>query len=189
VAKYASIQDKDLGLAEIRKNIAALASMAVKAGIVESEGTKNEKKRVSVKGKSGKTLKKKKIIESSDTPTIAQVAAWNEYGVMGPPVSQHGDGKWFIPPRPFIRGWADNKAENIKATKERIFKKVVDGKWDADDAIKRLGEFAQDGIKSYIRTGDFTPNADRTIDLKKSSRPLIDTGAMRNSVRYEAVKK
>jgi hypothetical protein len=189
MAKHTAIEDKDLGMAEIRKNIAALASMAVKVGIVESEGTKNEKKRVSVKGKSGKTLKKKKIVESSDTPTIAQVAAWNEYGIPGPPVSQHGKGKWFVPPRPFIRGWVENKAENIKATTERIVKKVSDGKWNADDAIKRLGEFAQDGIKGYIRNGGFIPNSDKTKRLKKSSQPLIDTGTMRNSVRYEVVKK
>jgi hypothetical protein len=120
---------------------------------------------------------------------IAEIAAKNEYGVKGPPVSQHGQGKWFIPLRPFIRGWTDNKAENIKATKEKIFKKVCDGKWTADDAIMRFGEFAQDGIKSFIRTGTFTSNADRTIQRKKSSQPLIDTGTMRNSVRYEVVKK
>jgi hypothetical protein len=164
VAKYTSIQDKDLGLAEIRKNIVFLASMAVKVGIVEGSG-------------------------EEDGVDIAQYATWNEYGVKGPPVSEQGDGKWFIPPRPFIRGWTDNKAENIKATTERIVKKVNDGTWDADDAVMRLGEFAQDGIKSYIRTGTFKPNAERTVKRKKSNKPLIDTGTMRNSVRYEVVKK
>jgi hypothetical protein len=162
VAKYTSITDKDLGLKDIRKNIAALSKMAIKAGIVESEGTK----------------KRRKGGGSTDAPTIAQYATWNEYGVEGR-----------IPKRPFIRGWTDNKAENIKATEDKIFKKVCEGRWTAEDAIMRLGEFAQDGIKSYIRTGSFTPNADRTIKIKKSSKPLIDTGTMRNSVRYEAVKK
>jgi hypothetical protein len=187
VAKRTPIQDKDLGLAEIRKNIAALASMAVKAGIVESEGTK----------------KRKKEGESTETPTIAQYAAWNEYGVKGKKKM------WRIPPRPFIRGWTDNKTENIKATQKRVAGKVIDGKWDADDAIMRLGEYAQDGIKTYIRTGTFTENHDITINgLRKkdgsyvlgkdglplikgkgSDKPLIDTGTMRNSVRYEVVKK
>jgi hypothetical protein len=169
VAKYTPITDKDLGMDEIRKNIAALATMAVKAGIVEGSG-------------------------EQDGVDLAQIAANNEYGVKGPPMSQHGQGIWFIPPRPFIRGWADNKAEQIKTTQEKIFKKVGEGAWDAYDAIKRLGEFAQDGIKSYIRTGAFTPNADRTIELKtvrgkKGTTPLIDTGTMRKSVRYEVVKK
>jgi hypothetical protein len=169
VAKYTSIQDKDLGLGDIRKNIAALSGMAVKAGIVEGSG-------------------------EQDGVDIAQYAAWNEYGVKGPPVSENGDGIWFIPPRKFIRGWTDDKAENIKTIQEKIVKKVSEGKWDADDAIKRLGEFAQDGIKSFIRTGGFKPNAERTIKLKtvrgkKGTTPLIDTGTMRNSIRYEVVKK
>jgi hypothetical protein len=164
MAKYTSITDKDLGLDEIKKNIAALATMAIKAGIVEGSG-------------------------EQDGVSIVQYAAWNEFGVKGPPVSEHGDGIWFIPPRSFIRGWTDNKAENIKVTQEKIVKKVTEGKITAKDAIKRLGEFAQDGIKSYIRTGSFTPNADKTKKIKKSSKPLIDTGTMRNSVRYEVVKK
>jgi hypothetical protein len=164
MAKYTAIEDKDLGLEEIRKNIAALASMAVKAGIVEGSG-------------------------EQDGVPIAEYAAHNEYGVPG-----KGKKLWRIPPRPFIRGWVENKAENIKATTERIVKKVSDGTWDADDAIKRLGEFAQDGINSYIRTGSFTPNAERTVQIKTKGKggkttPLIDTGAMRNSVRYEVIKK
>jgi hypothetical protein len=158
MAKYTAIQDKDLGLGDIRKNIAALSKMAVKAGIVEGSG-------------------------EQDGVEIAQYAAWNEYGVPGK-----------IPSRSFIRGWTDNKAENIKNTQERIVKKVTEGKWTADEAVMRLGEFAQDGIKSFIRTGDFTPNDDRTIKLKtvrgkKGTTPLIDTGTMRNSIRYEVVKK
>jgi hypothetical protein len=159
MAKHTHIEDKDIGMSAILKNITALSKKAIKAGIV--------------KGTDGEVL---------------QYAAWNEYGVMGPPVSQYGDGKWFIPPRSFIRGWADNKAENINRTLEKIFKRVSSGKWDADDAIQRLGEFAQDGIKSYIKTGTFPPNADSTRKRKKSSRPLINTGTMRNSVRYEVVE-
>jgi hypothetical protein len=183
VAKYTAIQDKDLGLGAIRKNIAALSKMAVKAGIVESEGVKNEKTRIRVTGKSGKLLKRKKVVESNETPTIAQVAAWNEYGLPGR-----------IPRRSFIRGWTDNKAENIKNTQERIVKKVTEGKWTADEAVMRIGEFAQAGLKSFIRTGDFTPNSERTVQIKTKGKggkttPLIDTGTMRNSVRYEVVKK
>jgi hypothetical protein len=180
VAKYTAIQDKDLGMSEIMYNIAALSKMAVKAGIVEGSGEK-------------------------DGVSIAQYAAWNEYGVK----SKRGKKLWRIPPRPFIRGWADNKSENIKATLNRIVKKATEGKWTADEAIMRIGEFAQDGIKSYIRTGDFEPNSDITINGlrnkdgsyvlgkdgnplikgKGSDKPLIDTGTMRNSVRYEVVKK
>jgi hypothetical protein len=111
-----------------------------------------------------------------DGVSVAEYAAYNEYGTST------------IPSRPFIRGWLDNKSENIKTTIDKIGGKVRDGKWTAEDAIKRLGEFAQDGIKSYIRNGDFESNARSTVQRKGSSKPLIDTGTMRNSVRYEVVK-
>ncbi|MDR2484262.1 MAG: hypothetical protein LBD55_02570 [Treponema sp.] len=119
---------------------------------------------------------------SQDGVAIAQYAAWNEYGVPGKKKL------WAIPPRPFIRGWVENNSEQIKATQERLFKRVSAGKMDAETAIKRLGEFARSGIKRYIREGNFTPNADTTIERKGSSQPLIDTGAMRNSVSYEIVR-
>ena len=126
------------------------------------------------------------IVEGSgdiDGVDIAQYAAWNEFGVPGK------DKKWRIPPRPFIRGWIENNGEEIKQTVERLHKQVADGRMTAAVAIKRLGQYAQDGIKRYVMTGNFTPNAEATIQRKGSSRPLIDTGTMRNSVRYEETKK
>ena len=125
------------------------------------------------------------IIEGAgdkDGVPIAQYAAYNEYGVPGKKK------KWNIPPRPFIRGWVENHEAEIKATQERLFKQVSEGKISAEIAIAKLGQFAQDGIKRYIVAGNFEPNAEATIQRKGSSRPLIDTGAMRNSVRYQIIK-
>jgi hypothetical protein len=72
---------------------------------------------------------------------------------------------------------------------ERLGGLVASGKLDADTAIRRIGEFGQSGVKSYIRNGDFTPNADSTIAKKGSSKPLIDDGILRNSIRYQAIEK
>jgi hypothetical protein len=157
--KIGGIRDTDKGLLDIRKEIEQLGSLGIKAGIVEGSG-------------------------EQDGVPIAEYAAYNEYGVPG-----KGKKLWRIPPRKFIRGWVENNRAEIEATQEKLFKRVSEGKLDAETATKRLGQFAQDGIKSYIRDGDFVPNSEKTIRLKKSSRPLIDTGTMRNSVRYEVVKK
>jgi hypothetical protein len=118
-----------------------------------------------------------------DGVSIAQYASWNENGVVGK------KGGWKIPPRPFIKGWVDNNGENIKATTEKILSGVTSGKMDANTAINRLGEYGQDGIKGYIVKGNLTPNAKATVKAKGSSKPLIDTGTMRNSIRYEVIKK
>jgi hypothetical protein len=155
------IRDTDKGLRAIRKEMKQLASLGVKAGIVEGSG-------------------------EQDGVLIAEYAAYNEYGVLAKPGSKE---KWRIPPRSFIRGFVENKDSEIKATQERLVKLVASGKLDADTAIRRLGQFAQDGIKKYIRNGTFESNREETIKRKRSSRPLIDKGTMRNVVRYKVVKK
>jgi hypothetical protein len=66
---------------------------------------------------------------------------------------------------------------------------VADGKIDAETAMVRLGQFAQDGIRNYIMTGNFTPNAERTKKRKNSSRPLIDSRTLLRAIRYEIIGK
>jgi hypothetical protein len=88
-----------------------------------------------------------------------------------------------------VRGFADGQREQIAKTMEKLGGLVTGGKLKAEDAIKRLGEYGQSGIKSYIRNGTFTPNADSTVAKKGSSMPLIDTGTLRNSIRYQVIEK
>jgi hypothetical protein len=158
--------DTDMGLNSIFQEIEKLKTMCVKVGVTEDVGS-----------------------QTVDGVTIAQYAGWNELGVLGPPASQQGDGKWFIPPRPFIRGFADNKRERIALTMEKLAKLVSEGKMFAISAINRLGEYGQSGVKSYIRNGEFKSNADSTTARKGSSKPLIDTGTLRNSIRYQIVNQ
>ncbi|MDR2071471.1 MAG: hypothetical protein LBP81_08685 [Treponema sp.] len=136
--------DTDMGLADIFKETEKLKSMCVKVGVTEDVGSQT----------------------TDSGATLAQIASWNELGVLGPPMSQHRGGKWFIPPRPFVRGFADGKRELIAKTIEKLSNLVTGGKLKAEIAIRLLGEFGQDGVKSYIRHGSFTPNADSTIARK-----------------------
>ena len=114
-----------------------------------------------------------------DGVSIVEYATWNENGVAGK------KGKWKIPPRPFIKGWADSNKAQIKSTMERLYSQVADGQITASTALDKLGVFAKSGIQSYIRRGNFVPNAPSTIRKKGSSQPLIDSGTMRKSVNYE----
>ena len=108
---------------------------------------------------------------------IAEYAAYNEEGTKN------------IPSRPFIRSWVDNHKEQIDKMLTSAFNHVLSGKWTAEEAMKRIGEFAQAGIKKNIIDGKFEPNSPKTIAKKGSSKPLIDTGTLRNSIRYEVVEK
>jgi hypothetical protein len=118
--------DSDLGLEDIFKETEKLKSLCVKVGVTEDVGSQ--------------------ITDSG--ATLAQIASRNELGVLGPPVSQHGSGKWFIPPRPFVRGFADGKRELTAKTMEKLVGLVTSGKLTAKAAIKRLGEYGQTGVKS-----------------------------------------
>jgi hypothetical protein len=133
---------------------------------------------------------------AEDGVLVSQYAAWNEYGVRGKKK------KWAIPPRPFIRGWLTTEEGKIKTTIDRLVAAVTGGEMDADTALRRLGEFAQAGIRNYIQTGNFEPNSDITIHGSKpgkngkkfikgknSSRPLIDSRTMLREIRYEIIGK
>jgi hypothetical protein len=156
--------DTDKGLKDIREQISLFGKKRIKAGIPKGGPSK-------------------------DGVLVSQYAAWNEYGVPGPPYSENGGGVWFIPPRKFIRGWLADKESNIKTTMDRLGAAVTGGKMDADTALIRLGEFAQGGIRNYIMTGDFTKNAESTKKRKNSSKPLIDTRTMLREIRYEIIGK
>lgn len=55
--------------------------------------------------------------------------------------------------------------------------------------LKEIGIFQKDLIQEKITDGDFAPNAESTIRQKGSSKPLIDSGRMRQSVNYVIQKK
>jgi len=157
--------DTDMGLKDIFQEVDKLKSMCVKVGVTEDVGSQT------VEGGA----------------TLAQIAAWNELGVLGPPMSENGGGKWFIPPRPFIRGFVDGKRELIQKTLDKLAKMVTSGAMKAEQAMAWLGEFGQSGVKSYMRNGVFTPNASSTIARKHSSQPLMHTGTLKNSIRYQVI--
>jgi hypothetical protein len=117
----------------------------------------------------------------SDISEIARLAIWLEFGVP----KKTGDG-WIIPPRPFFRTALENK-EKIEDFMDRVAADFLVGKYTAEEALEAVGLFVVDLIKLSIVQGEWTPNAPRTIEEKGSSKPLIDTAQMLNSVTF--VKK
>jgi len=89
-----------------------------------------------------------------------------------------------IPERSFMRSTYDdkNRSWNDKAIQQ--IKLVASGKKDAAGAMGVIGLTIQRDIQKKIVDGPFTPNAPATVRNKKSARPLIDTGRVRQSVRF-----
>lgn len=89
-----------------------------------------------------------------------------------------------IPERSFIRSTFDEKSNEIGEHAEAAVANIINGA-DINMALSRTGQYIEGEIKRKIGNGPFTPNSPATIRKKKSSKPLIDTGHMRQSVRYE----
>ena len=114
--------------------------------------------------------------QEEDGTDICDVAAYNELG------TDH------IPARPFIRQSVDDNESKIKSFLKAQVKDFGKGK-SAEQMLKEIGIFQKDLMQDKITSGSFAPNADSTIKKKGSSKPLVDTGRMRQSVNYVIQKK
>lgn len=111
-----------------------------------------------------------------DGTDICDVAVYNELGTEN------------IPARPFLRDSVDNHESEINAFLQQKKKDLVRGK-SAEQVLKEIGIFQKDLIQEEITSGSFVPNADSTIRKKGSSKPLVDSGRMRQSVNYVIKEK
>lgn len=111
-----------------------------------------------------------------DGTDVCDVAAWNELGTAN------------MPSRPFLRKSVDENEDKIDNFLQSKKKDLVRGV-SAEQVLKEIGIFQKDLIQEKITEGSFAPNAPATIRQKGSSKPLIDTGRMRQSVNYEIKKK
>lgn len=107
---------------------------------------------------------------------ICDIATWNELGTTN------------MPARPFLRQSVDNNKSKINAFIREKKKSIVNGS-EPEQILKEIGIFQKDLIQEEITNGDFAPNATSTVKRKGSSKPLIDTGRMRQSVNYEIKEK
>lgn len=110
-------------------------------------------------------------VSEEDGTDICDIAAWNELGTVR------------MPSRPFLRKSVDENKDLIGAFLEEKKADLVNG-ISAEQVMKEIGLFQKDLIQKKITDGDFVPNAESTVRRKGSSKPLIDTGRLRQSVNY-----
>lgn len=88
-----------------------------------------------------------------------------------------------IPQRSFLRSAFDENEAQISNQASAIVNDIIRG-GSAASGLDILGHYIEGLVKQKIRKGPFVPNAPSTIKRKRSSRPLIDTGRLRQSIRY-----
>lgn len=113
------------------------------------------------------------MAEQGSDITMAQLGAIMQYG---------NDN---IPARP----WLDKGAETgTREYLETIQEGIEDG-LTSKQIMNQVGAIATGYVQEYITDLRYPPNAESTIRQKGSDNPLIDTGAMRNSVTYQVTDK
>jgi hypothetical protein len=104
-------------------------------------------------------------------------------------VHEFGSPKMHIPERPWLRP-AVRLARNELNRLNRInFVKMIKGQITSTQALEQLGAMAVGKVQDYIVNGEFAPLSEATVAAKGSSKPLIDTGQMRQNVMYELGEK
>nr|DAL24913.1 MAG TPA_asm: virion morphogenesis protein [Caudoviricetes sp.] len=156
------VEDKDLGLNRIIRTLNKdLDGVVVKVGV-------QAKDKAIRRGKGGS-------IRNTDQP-LAVIAAIHEFGL--------GD----MPQRSFLRSAYDENLPMIDKMIQRVANGAVFG-LGTNAALNQLGNVVQGMVQRKIVDGPFVPNSPATIKRKKSSKPLIDTGHLRQSIRYVIERK
>lgn len=109
---------------------------------------------------------------------VVDYATANEYGI----------GK--TPERSFIRSTVDDN-KGFKDEVDHAFASVLTGKDTPYAAMAKVGIIARDDIIAKINNGDnrWKPLSEKTVARKKSSKALIDTGRLKQSITYTLEKK
>lgn len=130
-------------------------------------------------------------------PSIVDVAVFNEFGTHAQ-VTDAMRG-WFkgqgvklapetteivSPERPFIRQAVDQNRDKIIDFIDSQLEDVLSFEIDTPTALKRIGQFVKNLIQQQFTKGDFAPLSDFTVNRKGSTKPLLNTGRLRQSVAY-----
>jgi hypothetical protein len=156
-----AIDDIDSGFDEIAEELTKLSESTLLIGFQEGDETQKETK--------GQRTKEAGL-------SIAQIAGQNEFG----------DGK--IPPRPFMSTSFDENLVRINKIVASQIIRIEEGRRKSDFALDVIGLSIVDMIQAKITQIMTPPNSPTTIAIKGSSKPLIDFGQMRQSVRHVVVR-
>lgn len=171
MAKRGKVFDKDLGYAAIRKQIRELVGLPYVAIGVQGESAMERKQGG---GKPGPA-------------TVVDVATFHEFGVPADMGSQR------IPKRSFIRATVDKNQKKYENVMSELGRQILNPKkaMDIDTALGLMGQLVEADIKASFTNNDWPALKDTTRGGRNpdgGAKPLIDTGQLRQSIRYQIIK-
>lgn len=100
-------------------------------------------------------------------------------------VHEHGSPLFKTPPRPVLVPAMDNSKDKVAEQLKLAFQAVLDGS-NVLNELSKVGMLGQDIARKWFTDPDnkWEANSPLTIKKKGSNKPLIDTGALRESITY-----
>lgn len=102
-------------------------------------------------------------------------------------VQSHGSPMFAIPPRPVLEPAIEDSKDAIGAQLAMAAKAAADGNaHGAERGLELAGMTAQNAARAWFENpkNGWPPNSPKTIRMKGSDSPLIDTGEMRKAITY-----
>jgi hypothetical protein len=102
-------------------------------------------------------------------------------------IQSHGSPLWHSPPRPVLEPAIKANKEKIALQFSKIVKATADGNADAmERAITSTGMTAQNACRAWFKDprNGWPRNDPKTVKLKGSDKPLVDSGELRDSIVY-----
>ena len=99
-------------------------------------------------------------------------------------IREHGSPAYRVPPRPFLEPGIEKHLDLVESGMKAALQDVLDG-GDGRAQRERLGATMAAKVQAYFQEDNgWPPNAPSTIKKKGSAQPLVDTGALRQSITY-----
>lgn len=170
------VVDKDIGFKAIRAEIEKLKNKPYVA--------------IGIQGKSAMEKKKDPDDGSTGTATVVDIGTFHEFGTTG------AKGK-VIPERSFIRSTRDENDQKyrkiIETMRQQIFKpRGTSVAMTVEQGLGLLGELIQGDIQAKFLNNNWEELQDQTRGGRNpegDAKPLIDTGQLRQSIRYQVYMK
>ena len=113
--------------------------------------------------------------EEGRTFGMAELAAEHEFG----------DDKTGVPERSFLRSSLNENKEDYKEKLAALFRQAARGQAPANNIYSTIGAVAAGNAQQKIQSGELKPLKAATIRRKGSSKPLIDTGQLVQSITWD----
>lgn len=159
------VEVRDLGIGKLREDVATMQRQRVTVGYQGPSGAAQH--------------------PNADA-SVAQVAAWQEFGTPGSDDRTYDRARSHIPSRPFVRtGLAKYKNEIAEAIKA-AFRAVLGGSATPEQAQADVGERMVEAVQQTILDARSwaKPLAESTIERKGHDDPLIESGAVYDATSY-----